>query len=418
MPEVDLVSAAASAAPSSQRAPHFVFHGSQHWTVEQIREAFTELHYMKVHNFVPGKGKKVASRATTLTLLNAVSLGGVAAFYEAAAQKISTTAVSFLEAKPLPKTIAADTLKKIFEKRLAYRITQRLSWGKGPNAFHRTGDGDDFPNPDMNDPSLMHFPESERFPVAYCCAQIDDLLDSHLQGLAEMEIKHRQQAAAVAQSNQAPIEQSGGSLQAMESNSLQMIVRQPNQHAFGQPMLPSAPEGSVSAAACQNRGQHIGGATKRRSNADTTGTVHKVLDFGTSVTNLGASMMERMKRPSLEEEVEKYEKVSKCVVTCVSTAVVDAVKEWKKPAEIQAPKSSALLRMNAQTLFLAIKDSGQFFGNYPQLSIQILSAGLDGATIARMSDEDVKQFLTSDCQLSQVHATILIAKLACWRDTP
>jgi hypothetical protein len=138
MPQEHDPSQAATAAPAVvERLSNFVFHGTPYWTVTQIHEAFTQLHYTKIPNFVPGKGKKNAAKATTLTHVNANSLGGVHAFYDHVAALISNSSPSFLEALP-PKTISCDTLKKLFEKKLAYRVAQRLSWRKGPNAFHRT----------------------------------------------------------------------------------------------------------------------------------------------------------------------------------------------------------------------------------------------------------------------------------------
>jgi hypothetical protein len=425
MPEHDLIAAAASAAVPGERLPHFVFHGSQYWSPMQVLEAFTELHYAKINNFVPGKGKKVASRVTTLTLVNANSLGGIAHFFEQLAQKISNTAVSFLEAQP-PKTISPDTLRKMWEKKVAFRVSQRLSWGKGPNAFFRTGDGD-FPNVDENHSSLSHLPERERFQVAYTCAQIDDLLDSYLQSVGEEEIRHRERAtashhaAAVVSSRGAPSAPennlSGSALENLDASALAMIVRPPNQHAFGQPLLPAAPEGAVAGASTKPRGAQTGIALKKRRDDDSS-SVQKVLDFGSSVTSLGSAMMERMKRPSLEEDVAKYSAVSQAVVKVVSTAVVDAVKEWRKPVEIPTPKPSALLRMNPRQLFQSIKDIGAFFGDYPELERNIIGAGLDGPMIARMSDGDVKDFLVSDCKLKTVHANMLIAKVGFWRDSP
>jgi hypothetical protein len=411
----------------TEHLPHFVFHGSQHWTATQIHEAFIQIHYMKIQDFNFGKGKKDPKNKATLTIFNAVSLGGVATFFEQAAETISTKCVSFVEASP-SKKIAADTLKKIWKEKVSYRTSQRLSWGKGPNAFNETGDGD-FPNPDPNHESLAHLAvsEKERFDVAYTCLQIDDLLDAYLQVEAEQELAHREKlrrqntqagGAASALNALPPRDESLSALDRVDSNALQLIVHQPNQHSFGKPMLPAAPDGSVAAAASKTRNAQDGKMTAPKRQKEDASAVHKVLDFGTAVTGLGVSMMERMKRPTVEEEVSKYSAVSQAVVQVVSTAVVDAVKEWKKPAEIQAPKPSLLLRMTPQTLLQAIKDSGEFFATYPQLTSNILSVGLDGATIARMPDADVKEFLISDCQVKTIHANILIAKLACWRDLP
>jgi hypothetical protein len=411
--------AAVAAPPASrpnERLPHFVYHGSQHWTVTQIHEAFTELHYTKIKDFIPGKGKKVAARATTLTHVNANSLGGIQAFFDHVAQKISSSAPSFVEAQP-PKTISSDTLRKIWDKKLAYRVSQRLSWGKGPNAFFRTGDGD-FPAADENHALLSHLPEQERFNAAYVCVQIDDILDSHLESAAKEEIAHRERALQQA----SLLSSSGGVLENVDQSALSLIVAPPNQHSFGMPMRPSAQEGSVSSASLFQRGAQVGGAVKKRQGKENEGqtTVHKVVAFGESVTSIGSAMLERFKKPSPEEEVTmtalKWGTATKSVTEVVSAAAVNFIKEWKKSPEAPLPKTSHLSRMNPAQLLQSIKSIGTFFGCYHSLDTNIIGCGLDGAILSKMSDSDIKEFLMKDCGVNAVHANILIAKLACWRD--
>lgn len=426
MPEHEPLQAAdAEPLPVAGRLPNFVFHGSHHWTVTQVHEAFTQLHYTKIQNFVPGKGKKNPAKATTLTLVNANSLGGTLALYDQVAATISSTAVSFLEASP-PKTIAGDTLKKLFEKKLAHRVAQRLSWRKGPSAFHRTGDGD-FPAADENHASLAHLPsQQERFQAAYVCTQIDDILDSHLESVANEEIAYRERAAAAQQAsapsgsaNSAP-ESSGSVLQNEDAHALAVIVREPIQHSFGMPMRPAAKEGSVSTASVLHRGEHSGTAAKRKKKDENETTVHKVVAFGESVTTLGSAMLERFKRPSQEDEVAmtalKWGTAAKTVNEVVSVAAVNFAREWKKAPEAPPPKITRLSQMNPTQLLASIKSIGVFFGDYPALDTNIIGCGLTGATLSKMSDTDIKEFLVANCTLSAVHANIVIANLACWRD--
>ncbi len=433
MPQEHDPSQDATAAPAVvERLPNFVFHATPYWTVTQIHEAFTQLHYTKMSNFVPGKGKKNAAKATTLTHVNANSLGGVHTFYDHVAAVISNSSPSFLEAQP-PKTISGDTLRKLFEKKLAYRVTQRLSWRKGPNAFHRTGDGD-FPLADENHPSLAHLPsDRERFQTAYACTQIDDILDSHLESVSKEEIAHRERAAqhissalsGAGSANGAPESSgSGSALEHLDASALSIVVAQPNQHAFGLPMRPAAAEGSVSSAAVVIRSGHAGSASNKRAKPDPNATtVHKVVAFGDSVTSLGAAMLERFKRPpqpSPEEEAAmialKWGTAAKSVIEVVSSAAVNFAKEWKKTPEVLPPKITQLSKMNPAQLLNSIKSIGVTFTKYPALDTNIIGCGLDGEMLSKMPDTDIKEFLVQDCSVNAVHANILIAKLACWRD--
>ena len=426
MPESEPSQAAAAAVPAVvERLPHFVFHATTHWTVPQVREAFTELHYTTIQNFVPGKGKKNASKATTLTHFNARSLDGLQAFYDHVAAKISNSSVSFLEANPA-KTITGDTLKKLFEKKLAHRIKQRLSWRKGPNAFHRTGDGD-FPGLDENHASLAHLPnEKDRFDTAFLCAQIDDILDSHLEIVAREEVAYRERAAQQASALNRSADGASGSGSAVENldqNALAVVAVQPKQHSFGTSMRPAPVEGSVSSAAVLHRGDHVGSATagkKRPKIDDNATTVHKVVAFGESVTSIGSAMLERFRKPSQDEEVAmtalKWGTAAKTVTEVVSTAAVNFAKEWKKAPEAPPPKTTRLSQMNPSQLLQSIKSVGPIFGAYSNLDTNIIGCGLDGATLSKLSDPDIKEFLMRDCGLNAVHANILIGKLACWRD--
>ena len=74
----------AQAAPPRPRLPHFTFHGSAHWTVKQILEAFTQIAYTTV-DFIPGKGHKQEAKKTTLSIGNAHAIHGILAFFEHAA---------------------------------------------------------------------------------------------------------------------------------------------------------------------------------------------------------------------------------------------------------------------------------------------------------------------------------------------
>jgi hypothetical protein len=91
------------------------------------------------------------------------------------------------------------------------------------------------------------------------------------------------------------------------------------------------------------------------------------------------------------------------------------IREWKKPPEIQAPKITYLSSLNTAQLIMAIQSIGPIFKEYAALSRCIADLGLDGNTLSNMSDTDMKSLLITACELSELHAIILIARLKSWQ---
>ncbi len=99
---------------------------------------------------------------------------------------ISANCPAFRDSTP-KKTISGFTLRQMREKKIEYRIKQRSSWGKGPNVFHETSDGD-FPDLD----GFEHCSKDVAFARAFICAQIDDILDTHFMHLSAQELRRRE----------------------------------------------------------------------------------------------------------------------------------------------------------------------------------------------------------------------------------
>jgi hypothetical protein len=389
-----------SSAPPRTRLPNFTFHGSSHWTVRQILEAFTQIAYTTV-DFVPGKGHKQSTKKTTLSICNAHVIQGVLAFFEHAAAEISTSCPAFLEKQ---KTISKETLRSMWEKKLAYRIQQRLSWGKGHNLFHRSGDGD-FPN--LNSELGMGNANSdEKFELAFQCAQIDDILDSHLQALAEQESNHRNQAGAAVGSA------SGSALGDVESNALVVFQNAPAAHSFGQPLRPPAHPGQVAAASTVRRGQQSGGASLKRPKTDDKGAVEQVLDFGSSVTELGAKIIAATAKPTVEQAVARTTATTGAMVQVLEKSLTSCIKEFKKPT-VNSASNSLLSRMATSDLIRAIKNISKFWAEAATLHDAIQEIGLNGKAVANMQDEELKAFLI-ESSLSSIRASILIAEMKSW----
>jgi hypothetical protein len=78
----------------------FTIHGDTAWTIEQILQAFTDIHH-STFDYMSGKGKKDESKKTKVTAVNAHILGGVLHFFdEQAAVKIWTVCHAFFDRIP------------------------------------------------------------------------------------------------------------------------------------------------------------------------------------------------------------------------------------------------------------------------------------------------------------------------------
>jgi hypothetical protein len=377
------------------RLPHVTFHGTVHWSVKQILAAFTEIIYLEV-DFVPGKGHKDATKKTTLTIANAHVIKGVLAFFERAAVVISTTCPAFLEKQ---KTISKDTLRALWEKKLAYRVEQRLSWGKGPNVFHRTGDGD-FPELNLNGDNLNG---DEKFEMQFECAQIDDILDSHLQALAEQETGIRNQAGGGV---------SGNAISEVSSDALVIFQGIPAVHAFGKPLNTPARPGSVAGASTVRRGENSGGAVKKPRASDINSSVNNALDFGSNVVEMGNKILAATAKPTVEEAMARTAATTGVMVQVLEKSFTNCIKEYKKPT-VNSASNSLLSRMETSDLIRAIKNISPYWSTATGLLEAIKEIGLNGKAVANMKDEDLKEFFV-DSSLPAVRASVLIAEIRSW----
>jgi hypothetical protein len=382
------VSAVAPRTP--EKMPQFTNHASSHWSVTQILEAFTQIAYLKL-DFIPGKGVKDPSKKTLLTIANAHVIGGVLTFFEQAASIISSKCPSFRDAK---KSIGKDALRSQWETKLTYRIQQRLSWGKGPNLFHRTGDGD---FPDLNDANVGFGNASadQKFELAFQCAQVDDILDSHLQLLSEQESQHRNPGSALSE---------------VGSEALVVFSKNPAAHAFGKPLHPAAVPGIVASASTQRRGENPSSSTKR---ARGESAIDNSLNFGSSVVDLGNKMLMAMAKPTVEESARRTAANAEAMLTVVEKGVSRCIKEFKKPT-VNSSLNSRLSRMKCSDLIAAIKSISTAWERDAALHAAIVDIGLSGKNIANMEDSQLRDFFTQDGGVTATKANILIAEIKSW----
>jgi hypothetical protein len=380
--------------PKPAKLPFFTNHTSPAWTLNQIQQAFTEIVYCSF-DYVPGKGKKDDAKKTKITILNAHIINGTLFFFEKAAELISSNSPAFVDVN---KTISGPTLRAMWEKKVEYRIKQRISWGKGPNAFVETGSGD-FPNLQ----GFSNLGADAAFEKSWICAQIDDALDTHLKNLSAQEQRQRE-------GNGDRTAAASSALSGHESQALVIFQQAPAQHAFGKPMMPAANEGEVANASLKRRGDQSGTATtKRLSSKD--GYVEKSLQFGSSVTSLGEKMVAAIQPASLEVLAARSQATASAYAGVFKEAVVEGIKEWRSaPA-----KSSQLLAMTTSDVITKIKGIGIMFSANTTFEGQMLACGMNGATMSCMSDADLKDFFEKQCSFQAFQASILVASIKSWQ---
>jgi hypothetical protein len=367
-------------------------------TLQQVHEAMTEIHYAKIE-YVPGKGKKNMSNKVIVTAVNCNLLCGVLHFWDETAKLVGANCPSFCDHG---KTVTGPTLRLMFEKKVQYRIDQRTSWGKGHNVFHETGDGD-FPDmgPDQQAP--------KDFQDKYTCAQIDDIIDSHLMQLAEQEAMQRNRSEGG----------NGGAASALAQVSEQQLVlfQAPlAAHAFGKALDPAAQEGSVSKASTTRRSANPGGAVVKRGR-DTDG-IEKSLSFANSVVSLGDKMLLAMKKPdplTAEELDARTRSTVKIVSDAVSCAVVEGIREWKKPCEPTPAKPTFLSAMGTAQLLQSIRSIGPAFSNHQGLASHIADIGLTGNILSKLADTEIKELL-AEAGLSTVLSNVLLGQFKSWSE--
>ena len=394
-PVSEIVVVADGQATPPKKLPYHTNHATSQWNLDQVYEAFNQILYCSF-DYIPGKGKKDETKKTKITILNAHVIEGVLFYWDEAAKLISAKCPAFRDTKPKATSISGVTLRGMWEKKIEYRIKQRSSWGKGPNAFHETGSGD----------FVLDGFEGSRdlaFERAFVCAQIDDILDTHLMNLSTQEQRRRDgdNAGAV-----------GGdhALSGVNAQALVLFQSGPNQTAFGKPMMPPAKDGDVANASLKRLNQQIGGAvTKRRNSKDDH--VDKTLQFGNSVMTLGDKMAAAIQPPTLEALAERSKASAVAYASVFKEAVVEGIREWRSaPA-----KSTKLLSMTASDVVTKIKEIGTMFSANTTFEAQLLSSGMNGATLSCMSDIDLKEFFEKQCMFQSYQAAILVASIKSWQ---
>lgn len=378
----------------AKKLPMFTDHSSPQWTLDQVHEAFGQILYASF-DYVPGKGKKDGSKKTKINILNAHVINGVIFFFDKAAELINMKCPAFRDSKPKATTISWFTLRAMWKQKLEYRIKQRLSWGKGPNAFHETGDGD-FP--------LNGF-EAERdsnFDRAFVNAQIDDILDTHLMNLSEQEQSRRTGDGAEAAVDHA--------LTGVNSQALVLFGSAPAQTGFGKPMNPPARDGAVAGSSLKRLSQQTGTAVTKRINSKDT-NLEKSLQFGDSVMSLGEKMVAAIQPPTLEALGERSKASAVAYAGVFKEAVAEGIREWKNPPA----RSQQFLSMTTSDVIQKIKQIGTLFSNNSTFEAQLIACGINGATLSCMGDVDLKDFFEKQCAFQPYQAAILVASIKSWQ---
>ena len=377
-----------------KKLSYFTNHSSHAWTVDQVYQAFTQI-LCSSFDYVPGKGKKDESKKTKITILNAHIINGTLHFFEKAAETINANCPAFRDVK---KTISGTTLRSMWEKKLEYRVKQRSSWGKGPNAFHATGDGD-FPELD----GIKHCSKDAAFAIAFTCAQIDDVLDTHLMNLSAQERRHRA-------GNGAPGGEGDHALAGASSQALVLFQSLPGQTAFEKPMMPPAKDGAVVGSSLKRLTQQTGTAVTKRINSKDE-QVEKSLQFGSSVISLGDKMVAAIQPPTLEALAERSKASALAYAGVFKEAVIEGIREWKSTPAM--PKQ--LLSMTTSDVVTKIKEIGTMFSSNTIFEAQLLACGMRGATLSYMSDSDLKEFFEKQCAFQSFQAAILVASIKSWQ---
>ena len=359
-----------------------------------MHQAFGQILYASF-DYVPGKGKKDESKKTKINILNAHVINGVMFFFDKAAELISTKCPAFCDTKPKSTTISGHTLRFQWKQKLEYRVKQRLSWGKGPNAFHETGDGD-FPLDGL---------EGDRdgaFERAFKCAQVDDILDTHLMNLSEQEQRRRNGDGAGAAVDHA--------LSGANSQALVLFQNAPAQTAFGKPMNPPAKDGAVAGSSLKRLSQQTGTAVTKRSNSKDE-NLEKSLQFGNSVMSLGDKMVAAIQPPTLEALAERSKASAVAYAGVFKEALVEGIREWKSTPAVP----QQLLSMTTSDVVTKIKEIGTMFSSNTIFEAQLLACGMRGATLSCMSDSDLKEFFEKQCAFQPYQAAILVASIKSWQ---
>ena len=373
-----------------KKLPFLTNHASHAWTLDQVHQALTEVSYASFE-YVPGKGKKDGSKKTKINIQNAHIINGVMHFFDEAAKLINQKSPAFCDPG---KTISGPTLRKMWESKVEYRIQQRTSWGKGPCAFHETGDGD-FPQ--------LEGSSDEKFAKSFICASIDDLLDMHLKNLSEQELRIRNAGARDPSSPHTALSE-------MNSSAIVLFQQAPAQHTFGKKMDPPAKDGQVASASLKRLGDQKGSAITKRSNAKDD-SIERTLNVASSVSKLSDKMFEAL-NPSEDVIVMKARATAGVYTEAMKGAFVEGIKIWKEPV---FAKSNPLLSMSCNDVIQKIKLIGTLYSANSTFEAQLIACGMNGATLSCMGDKDLKEFFELQCSFPSYQANILVASIKSWQ---
>ena len=83
--------------------------------------------------------------------------------------------------------------------------------------------------------------------------------------------------------------------------------------------------------------------------------------------------------------------------------------------KVPQPKSTKLLSMTASDVVTKIKEIGTMFSTNTTFEAQLLSSGMNGATLSCMSDIDLKDFFEKQCSFQSYQAAVLVASIKSWQ---
>ena len=140
--------------------------------------------------------------------------------------------------------------------------------------------------------------------------------------------------------------------------------------------------------------------------------VKQLLDFGSSVTELGGKILAATAKPTVEEAMARTAATTGAMVQVLEKSFTACIKEYKKPT-VNSASNSLLSRMENSDLIRAIKNISPYWLAATELLAAIKEIGLNGKAVANMKDDDLKAFFVeSSCPA--IRANVLIAEIRSW----
>ncbi len=179
---------------------------------------------------------------------------------------------------------------------------------------------------------------------------------------------------------------------------------------------PPAPQADLTTAALDGSKAGSNASSKKpyqeSSKKIRASQIEKHFEAQESQGEMNKELVNAMKKPSIEDQTKLATATAAAYVTAIKEGVLEGVKLWKAVPE--QPKNY-LSSLDSPSLIQAVQGIGRAFTDATTLLEKLAEYGLDGSTFANMKEDEVKDFLKSDCGLSAMHANILVAKLASWR---